>query len=57
MARYTGECPKVKMQIKGSNSVTYTYNLGSSEYEAFPCPPAAALMKLPFWKMCLTPIM
>lgn len=35
-ARYTGECPKVKMQIKGSNSVTYTYNLGSSEYEAFP---------------------
>ena len=36
MARYTGTCPKVKMQVKGSNAVTYTYNLGSSEYEAFP---------------------
>lgn len=36
MARYTGTCPKVKMQVKGSNSVTYTYNLNSSEYEAFP---------------------
>lgn len=36
MARYTGTCSKVKMQVKGSNSVTYTYNLNSSEYEAFP---------------------
>lgn len=36
MACYTGTCPKVKMQVKGSNAVTYTYNLNSSEYEAFP---------------------
>ena len=25
--RYTGSCPKVKLQITGPNSVTYTYNL------------------------------
>ena len=36
MARYTGSCPKVKMQITGSDSVTYTYNLTGSEYAAFP---------------------
>lgn len=36
MARYTGNCPKVKMQITGSDSVTYTYNLTGSEYAAFP---------------------
>lgn len=36
MAVYTGTNAKVKMQIKGPNSVTYTYNLTSSDYEAFP---------------------
>ena len=36
MACYTGTCAKVKMQVKGSNGVTYTYNLNSSEYVAFP---------------------
>lgn len=25
--RYTGSCPKVKLQITGPNSITYTYNL------------------------------
>lgn len=36
MACYTGTCAKVKMQVKGSNGVTYTYNLNNSEYVAFP---------------------
>lgn len=36
MACYTGTCSKVKMQVKGSNGVTYTYNLNNSEYVAFP---------------------
>lgn len=36
MARYTGTCPKVKMQIKFPGAVTYTYNLVGNEYEAFP---------------------
>lgn len=36
MAVYTGTNSKVKMQIKGPNAVTYTYNLTSSDYEAFP---------------------
>ena len=36
MAVYTGTSPKVKMQIVGSNAVTYTYNLTGSDYEAFP---------------------
>lgn len=36
MARYTGTCPKVKMQIKYPGAVTYTYNLVSDDYEAFP---------------------
>lgn len=36
MAVYTGTNPKVKMQIEAPNGVTYTYNLTSSDYEAFP---------------------
>lgn len=36
MACYTGPSPKVKMQIKGPDDVTYTYNLVSDDYEAFP---------------------
>lgn len=36
MARYFGSCPKVKLQIKGPDRVTYTYNLISSDYVAFP---------------------
>lgn len=36
MARYTGDSPKVKLQIKGEGAITYTYNLVSDDYEAFP---------------------
>lgn len=36
MARYEGPSGKVKMQIKGPDGVTYTYNLVSTSYEAFP---------------------
>lgn len=36
MVRYTGTCPKVKLQITGEDAVTYTYNLVSEDYEAFP---------------------
>ncbi len=35
MVNYTGSNPKVKLQITGSNGVTYTYNL-SGGYETFP---------------------
>lgn len=35
MAKYLGSNAKVKMQVKGPNEVTYTYNLGTS-YEVFP---------------------
>lgn len=35
MVNYTGVNPKVKLQITGPNSVTYTYNLYKG-YEAFP---------------------
>lgn len=36
MVRYTGPSPKVKLRITGADSVTYTYNLISDTYEAFP---------------------
>lgn len=36
MANYTGTCPKVKLQIIGPDSHTSTYNLNSSEFQAFP---------------------
>ncbi len=36
MARYFGGCPKVKMIITGPNSYKCTYDLNSSEYQAFP---------------------
>lgn len=36
MANYTGTCPKVKLQIMGPNSYKCTYNLNSSEFQAFP---------------------
>lgn len=35
MLQYTGGNPKVKLQITGPDSITYTYNLGSS-CDAFP---------------------
>lgn len=35
MVQYSGTVQKVKLQITGPNSITYTYNLSSS-YEAFP---------------------
>lgn len=36
MVKYTGSCPKVKLIIVGPNSYKCTYNLTSSEYQAFP---------------------
>ena len=36
MADYTGTNPKVKLQIKGPDGVTYTYNLHDGGYEVFP---------------------
>ncbi len=36
MARYTGSCPKVKMQITGADAVTYTYDLQGDGFEVFP---------------------
>ncbi|MBR4528962.1 MAG: transglutaminase domain-containing protein [Lachnospiraceae bacterium] len=34
---YLGDCPKVKLQITGSNGVTYTFNCkGNGEQEVFP---------------------
>lgn len=36
MVRYNGTSPKVKLQITGTDNVTYTYNLVSTDYEAFP---------------------
>lgn len=36
MARYIGSSPKVKMQIIGPDTITYTYDLVSNDYEAFP---------------------
>lgn len=36
MAEYLGTNPKVKLQIKGPDSITYTYNLHGNDYEVFP---------------------
>ncbi len=38
IARYTGTCPKVKLQITGEDQITYTYNLtvDSEKEEVFP---------------------
>lgn len=36
MANYTGTNGKVKLQIKGPDGVTYTYNLHPGGYEVFP---------------------
>lgn len=36
MAEYLGTNPKVKLQIKGPDGITYTYNLHSKGYEVFP---------------------
>lgn len=36
MVKYNGKNPKVKLQITGSDSVTYTYNLQNGGYETFP---------------------
>lgn len=36
MIKYTGNASKVKLQIKGSNQVVYTYNLHKGCYDTFP---------------------
>lgn len=36
MVKYTGSNPKVKLQIIGPDNVCYTYNLKTTDYEAFP---------------------
>ncbi len=36
MVRYTGDNAKVKLQISGPDGITYTYDLKTSDYEAFP---------------------
>ncbi|MEG2038916.1 MAG: transglutaminase domain-containing protein, partial [Oscillospiraceae bacterium] len=36
MVKYTGSCSKVKLQITGSNKVTYTYVLKPHDYQTFP---------------------
>lgn len=36
MIKYTGNASKVKLQIKGSNQVVYTYNLHKGSYDTFP---------------------
>lgn len=36
MVNYTGTNPKVKLQITGADTVTYTYNLHGGDYEVFP---------------------
>lgn len=36
MANYTGSNEKVKLQIKGPDGITYTYNLQGNGYEVFP---------------------
>ena len=36
MVTYTGSVDKVKLQITGSDEVTYTYNLRGNGYEVFP---------------------
>lgn len=36
MVAYLGENPKVKLQITGPDYMTYTYDLQSGDYEAFP---------------------
>lgn len=36
MISYTGQNPKVKLQITGADNITYTYNLHGDGYETFP---------------------
>lgn len=36
LAKYVGDCPKVKLQITNGGGTTYTYNLVCDDYEAFP---------------------
>lgn len=36
MVSYTGDNPKVKLQITGSNDITYSYDLHGNGYETFP---------------------
>lgn len=36
MARYTGDCPKVKLRITDPEDTIYTYDLHGNEYEVFP---------------------
>ncbi len=46
MARYFGSSTNVKLQITGSDSITYTYNLCSSAFEAFPLSSESGTYKL-----------
>jgi hypothetical protein len=36
MVQYRGSCGKVKLQITGPDSITYTYNITAGEYDTFP---------------------
>lgn len=36
MVQYTGNNPKVKLQITGADQVTYTYSLNTKSFEVFP---------------------
>lgn len=35
-ARYTGDCPKIKLRITGLDEIVYTYDLHPGDYEVFP---------------------
>ena len=44
MAEYTGTVEKIKLQIKGPDGVTYTYNLHGQGYEVFPLTAGSVLV-------------
>lgn len=46
MADYTGTNTKVKLQIKGPDAVTYTYNLQGNGYEVFPLTAGSGTYKI-----------
>jgi transglutaminase-like putative cysteine protease len=49
MVSYKGTNPKVKLQMTGSNGVTYTYNL-SGGYEAFPLSAGSGTYKIAIYE-------
>jgi transglutaminase-like putative cysteine protease len=49
MVNYKGTNPKVKLQMTGSNGVTYTYNL-SGGYEAFPLSAGSGTYKIAIYE-------